>query len=89
MTNINACPNHLHVASDNATVGYYFGELHSVTPMNLHGHHPYISVRYTDGVRVDLDPRTASETARDIVSAIAKLGAIIDCSGAAADLGEQ
>ena len=84
--NISRTPNHFHVAHGNGTAGWYFGRLHSVVPMNLTGKHPYLSLRYTEGVRVDLDPVDAIATARQITEAIAQLGSVPDCSGSFTDL---
>lgn len=90
MTNVNDLPNCLALHGD-VTLGFRFGEVRSVTPVNLpgNGHHPHIRVRYRGGLTVDYSPAAATELARRFPEALAHMPEVPECSGATADLGGE
>jgi hypothetical protein len=72
--NVNDMPNRLALHND-MTIGFRFGHMHSMTPINLpgDGHHPVVKVRFRGGLTLDFDPSTAAELARRLPEALASL----------------
>lgn len=72
--NCNDMPNRLALRND-MTLGLRFGDIHSMTAVNLpgSGHHPHVAVRFRGGLTLDFDPSTAAELARRLPEALASL----------------
>jgi hypothetical protein len=83
-------PNHFRRTGDLSGGWARFGNICSITPVNLpgEGHHAKIAIRFKGGVTVELDAAAADELARRLPAVLAFLPVVPDVSGAAVDFGE-
>ena len=90
MTNIGEHPNSIHFCAD-STFSCHFGPLVegvAVTPRSFlgNGHTPHIDARFKRGMRMEFTVEDATNFARQLYEAVAKVTVMPDCSGAVVDL---
>lgn len=60
-TNYPNHPNSFHISGD-FSFGIHFGDIASITPVNLgYGHKPHIDIRFNGGARLQLTPTALQE----------------------------